>query len=103
MAKLCQLSAPVVTCGTRLHSDKARLLFFEKLQKLGSPDRTVECNRSIRGDAMNLKDILGQVQADCGNLHWVVPLVNSCGNCIMAHCDAGSRNHPPHLLLVEAV
>ncbi|MEM9581793.1 MAG: hypothetical protein AAGA08_01640 [Pseudomonadota bacterium] len=46
---------------------------------------------------MDLENVFGQVNADCGNLHGVAPLKADLDTCIMAHCDAGwSRSHPPH-------
>jgi hypothetical protein len=48
---------------------------------------------------MNLKNTLGQIEADGGNLHggWLL-----CSGCLTAnpfwHSDAGSGSHPPHPL-----
>src|SRR3546814_14021770 len=51
----------------------------------------------------NLKNTLGQIEADCGNLHggWLhcsgLPDSNPSW-----HSDAVSGSHPPHLLWVES-
>ncbi|MEM6499966.1 MAG: hypothetical protein AAF709_25070, partial [Pseudomonadota bacterium] len=47
-------------------------------------------------DPVNLKHVLGQIDANCCNLHWVAPFLAVIDNCIMAHCDAGGAGaiHP---------
>ncbi|MBL3587602.1 hypothetical protein JMM61_19995, partial [Rhodovulum sulfidophilum] len=61
----------------------------EELQKLGALHRLVENDAPIRGNPVNLKDILGQIQADRIDCHWVAPLSAVDDNCTMAHRDAG--------------
>jgi len=50
--------------------------------------------------SVDLENVLGQIEADSGNIHggWLLLLVVLDGNHTLAHCDAGSGSHPPHLL-----
>jgi hypothetical protein len=45
---------------------------------------------------VHLKDVLGQIKADCCNLHWVAPFLAVDNNCTKAYCDAGGAGaiHP---------
>src|SRR3546814_1141269 len=54
---------------------------------------------------VNLKNALGQIEADRTNLHrgWLPLLVDALTASTLWHSDAGSGSHPPHLLSVAAV
>ncbi|ANB35838.1 hypothetical protein A6024_18055 [Rhodovulum sulfidophilum] len=89
VTELAQFAAPVMGGPTRLHPDDAGRQGLEELQKLGALHRLVENDAPIRGNPVNLKDILGQIQADRIDCHWVAPLSAVDDNCTMAHRDAG--------------
>ncbi|MEM6889515.1 MAG: hypothetical protein AAF636_15415, partial [Pseudomonadota bacterium] len=38
---------------------------------------------------MNLEHVLGQIQSNCFNCHWVAPFLAVGNNCSMAHREAG--------------
>jgi hypothetical protein len=79
------------------HADEARGQLFEEREKLRTSNRAIEQNGSIGRDAVDLKNVLGQIEANCRNLHRVAPFLADDDTCIMAHRDAGwSRSHPPH-------
>jgi hypothetical protein len=59
-----------VARAARFHTNQARLQFLEERKNLPAPKSSVENNLAVGGDAVCLKDVLGQVQADCGNLHF---------------------------------
>jgi hypothetical protein len=58
-----------MACGACFHSNEARRLLLEKLQKLGATDRAIKQSGSVSCDAVDLKNVLGQIEADCGSLH----------------------------------
>jgi len=41
----------------------------EKLEKLRAPDWVIKQSGAVRCDAVDLKNVLGQIEADCGSLH----------------------------------
>jgi hypothetical protein len=84
--------------ATGLDPDKAGRKLPEEGQRLPAPDRPVEDDRAVARDAMYLKDILGQIQSDCRNLHWAAPFFADDHRCILAHCDAVGAGaiHPIH-------
>lgn len=65
-------------------SDRGKTL--KKGQDLRTSPGTVECNLSIAGDAMNLKSVLGQIKADCCNMHMGGSFQAVCDNYKMANC-----------------
>jgi hypothetical protein len=54
--------------GTGLHSNQARLKPLEERQHLAAPQLATKPNLALGRDAVQLENILGQVEADCGNL-----------------------------------
>src|SRR6476620_4435417 len=69
-------------------------------QHLCSAKRPANNDLTGRINAVNLKNTLGQVEADCGNLH--ADGSHFARECLIAftpwHLDAVSGSHPPHLL-----
>jgi hypothetical protein len=95
--ELPDLARPVMGGSASFHADEARGQLFEERQKLRTPDRSIGQNGSIGRDAMDLKNVLGQIQSNCRNLHRAAPFLADDDICILAHRDAGwSRSHPPH-------
>jgi hypothetical protein len=77
MAKLAQLPCPVVAGTASFHSDQAGWKLLKECEQLRSSQSLVENNIAILADAVDLKDVFGQIEADCCNLHWVAPLISS--------------------------
>ena len=69
MAELDQLARPVMRRATRLHADQARRQLGKKWQHLRPSKRLADHNLAGRINAVDLKNVLGQVEADRGNLH----------------------------------
>src|ERR1700731_4987558 len=103
MTELDKLARPVMRRAARLDADQASRQLSEKWQHLRPSKRPT--NNDLTGciNAVDLKNALGQVEADRGNLHagWL-PFARER---LMAftpwHLDAVSGSHPPHLLLGE--
>ena len=62
MAKLDQLARPMMRRPAGLKPDKARRQRSEKLQQLVAPDRLGDHNAPRSINAVNLKDVLGQIE-----------------------------------------
>src|SRR4029077_15130139 len=100
MTELDKLARPMMRGAARLDADQAWRQLGKKWQHLRAPKRLA--NHSLAGciNAVDLKNALGQVEADRGNLHsgWL-PFARER---LMAftpwHLDAVSGSHPPHLL-----
>ncbi|MEP2471187.1 MAG: hypothetical protein ABJH45_06440, partial [Paracoccaceae bacterium] len=58
---------------TGLHTNQAGLKFREKRQQLRPSQGPIESDLVVLSNPVNLKNVLGQIEADCGNLHWVAP------------------------------
>ena len=69
VAKLRQLTRPIVGRGTGLHADKARRQGFEELYHLAAAELLSDDDLLGRIDAVNLEYVLGDIQTDRGNLH----------------------------------
>jgi hypothetical protein len=93
-----------VARAASFHTDEARLKLLEESENLAASQCAIESDIPIPCNAMSLKDVLGQIQTDCGNLHeGGSSREQSYDNCIMAHRRQWSRSHPPHLLLTDTV
>jgi len=64
MAKLDQLARPVMRRTASLEPDKAGRKRIEELQYLAAPDRPGLDNAPQSINAVNLKEVLGEVAAD---------------------------------------
>ena len=69
MAQLDQLARPVMRRAARLDADQAGRQLGEERQHLRSSQRLANNDLASRIDAVNLKNALGQIEADRGNLH----------------------------------
>jgi hypothetical protein len=58
-----------VRCRARLHADQAGLEAGEQLQQLIAPNLTPKHGSAVIVDAMNLEDVLRDIQTDGANLH----------------------------------
>jgi hypothetical protein len=89
VTKRCDLTRPVMRCGTSLHTDQARLQLAEKAEHCTSPQLLLQNNRAISINAVELKDGLGDVDPECCNIHvdgsFSLLVANSTS---MAQCDA---------------
>lgn len=74
MAEHRELPRPMVARCAGLNADEAGRQSLEERQHLRPSQRSVEGNLSGLGYSVDLKDVLGQVEADSGNLHGVAPL-----------------------------
>jgi hypothetical protein len=68
MAKLADLARPVMGRAARFHRDRARPEFGEELQNLPALELLAQDAPAGRIGAVNLKNLLGQVQTDYANL-----------------------------------
>src|SRR5690606_6725080 len=100
MPELRQLARPVMRRATRFHADQARRQLGEERQHLRSPQRLANDDLAGGINRVNLKNALGQIEADRANLHrgWPPLLVDALTASTLWHSDAGSGSHPPHLL-----
>lgn len=73
IAKLRQLAGPMMRVVACFHPNQARFNLGEERQQLRPSLRPVEGDLVVFSDPVNLKNVLGQIKADCGNLHWVAP------------------------------
>lgn len=71
VAKGRKLPHPVLAGPTCLHPAKTRRQVLEESQKLRAPDRPIREDLSGLGNPMDLENVLGQICANCCNLHWV--------------------------------
>jgi hypothetical protein len=67
MTKLDQLARPVMRRPAGLEPHNTRRQRREELQQLAAPDRLGHNNASRRVGAMNLKDVLGQIEPNGRN------------------------------------
>ncbi|SHH82039.1 hypothetical protein SAMN05443551_3235 [Marivita hallyeonensis] len=75
MPECAQLARPLVARTASFHSYQTSWKVFKESQKLRPPYRAIENNIATFSDAMDLKDVLGEIYANCCNLHWVAPLI----------------------------
>ena len=69
VAKLCQLARPMMRGAASFHADEAGGKLGKERQNLRPPQRLADDNVSFSVDGMDLKDALGQIEADGGDLH----------------------------------
>jgi hypothetical protein len=69
MTERLQLARPVMRRRARLDADKARLQPAKQREQLISPYLPPEHGLTLPVDAVDLEDVLRDVEADCGNLH----------------------------------
>jgi hypothetical protein len=81
MTQLGQFARPVMRRPASLGTDQARWQLLEEPQHLRSSQRLANYNLSACADTVNLKNVLGQIQADRANLHggWLL-----CSGCMTA-------------------
>jgi hypothetical protein len=58
-----------VSSGTRLHANQAGRQAAEETYELTSAELTADENLSILIDAVDLEDVLGEIETDCGEMH----------------------------------
>jgi hypothetical protein len=77
MTKVLQLPRPVMGCPTSLDTDQAWGEFCEEGQHLRAAKRLAHDDSALLVDTVNLKNILGQIEADRANFHggWLLLLV----------------------------
>ncbi|WP_299675937.1 hypothetical protein [uncultured Roseobacter sp.] len=75
MPESAQLARPVVARTASFHSHQGSPKVFKESQKLRPPYRAIENNIAIFNDALDLKVVLGEIYANCRELHWVAPLM----------------------------
>jgi|TARA_R100000773_G_C4213616_1_gene112628 hypothetical protein len=66
-----------MTGTASLHANQTGWEFLKECEQLRAPQSLVESDFAILSHSVNLKDILGQIEDDCCNLHWVAPLKSS--------------------------
>jgi hypothetical protein len=74
---LHKLTRPVMAGTTGLHANKTGRELLKERKQLRPPQSLIEGDFAILTYAVDLKDVLGQIEADCCNLHGVAPLKSS--------------------------
>ena len=69
VAKGCQFPRPEVGRGAGLHPDQAGRQAAEEADKLASAELAADQNLSTLVNAVDLKDVLGDIKADYSHLH----------------------------------
>jgi len=68
MAKLGELTGPVMCSTTCLQRDHAPWLGCEEIQQLSSADALAKYRSTPFIGSVGVKNMLGDIQTDCGNL-----------------------------------
>ena len=68
MAELDQFARPVMCGGASFHPDQAMRELGEVRQDFGPPQRPAHKDLALRVDAVDLEDVLRQIEADGANL-----------------------------------
>ena len=69
MAEFDQLTCPMMRRAARLDPDKARRQLGKERQHLRPSQSLADNDLTARINTVNLKNVLGHVEADRGNLH----------------------------------
>ena len=75
VAELPQLPCPMVRCGTRFHAHQARRQGLKERDYLAAPQLLPDNHLLVGVDAVNLEDVLGEIQTYRANLHPDGPLI----------------------------
>src|ERR1700694_1099079 len=77
VTKLADLAGPIVARPARLNADQTRIEPGKKPDHLRAPKRLTDNNFAFTVDAVNLENVLRQIEADRGNFHdgWLPSLV----------------------------
>src|SRR2546425_10419044 len=73
VTKLSQLASPIVRRRTGFHPNQAWRQRFEKRYHFTAPKLLPDDNPLVRIDAVNLENVLRDIQTDRGNPHWTAP------------------------------
>src|SRR6202022_1703156 len=103
VAELRQLTCPVVSGGTGIHSDDAMRQSCEELHHLTATKLFPDDDLLGRIDAVDLKHVLGYIQTDCGNLHVDGSLMWFVATITLRRFVAGSGRRAPHHNRTRAV
>ena len=68
MTELSEFSGPIVRCGAGLQPNEARRKTLEKSYYLAAPELLSDDDPFLCVDAVNLENVLGDIQTDRGNL-----------------------------------
>jgi hypothetical protein len=69
------LTCPVMRRGTRFHAHQTRRQRLEERYHLAAPQLLPDDHLLVRVDAVNLKDVLGEIKTNRANLHVDGPLI----------------------------
>jgi hypothetical protein len=75
VAKLAQLASPMVSRGASFHANQARWQGLKERHHLAAPQLLPDDHFLIGVDAVNLEDVLGEIQTYRANLHVDGPLM----------------------------
>lgn len=78
------------------HADKAGREFAEELDQLLAPQLSRDNDLAALVDAMDLKNVLGEINADSATCMWTTPPGDSLLTNLLGTSDAGSGRCPPH-------
>src|SRR6516165_6916577 len=91
-----QLTCPVVRAGTGFDANEAGRQSFEELHHLTAAKLLPDDDPLGRVNAVNLENVLGDIQTDCGNLHVDGSLMWFVATITLRRFVAGSGRRPPH-------
>ena len=74
VAQFAQLTRPVMRRSARFHAYKTRRQPLEERLHLAAPQLLLDDHLLAGVDAVNLEDVLGEIQTDRANLHVDGPL-----------------------------
>jgi hypothetical protein len=87
----------MVCSGASLHADQARLQRAKIGDHLAAPQLAPDNGLAAFVDTVDLEPVLGQIEADCGNVHGGrLPSCVAFSNDTLRHSDAGSGGRPHH-------
>ena len=69
MPEGAEFAGPMVRRGARLHANEARLEAGEQFQQLAAANLAPQDGSAVIVNAMNLEDVLRDIQTDGANLH----------------------------------
>ena len=81
MAELLELPLPIECAGRRFDAEEARLEFAENSQQLFAPNPAYKQRRAFAVNAVELKNILGQVDTEYVDFDSCSPSQSRCSHC----------------------
>ncbi len=81
MTDRSQLTRPIMRRSAGFNTNQTTRQRFEELEQLSPPDRTIEGNRAVSCDTVNLENVLPKIQSYCRNFHDGAPFLTEDDFC----------------------